>query len=74
MCSAAVSRRAVELAHERWGRLDAVVLNHGMLEPVARVSDASVDKWRKGFEVNVFSAVELVRLLSKYPFFSVYRY
>lgn len=60
MSNPSISKRAVELAQERWGRLDAVIVNHGTLDPVKKVADAGVEEWRKGFDVNVFSAVGLV--------------
>jgi NAD(P)-dependent dehydrogenase (short-subunit alcohol dehydrogenase family) len=56
----ALAARAVHLAVERWGRLDALVVNHGSLEPVKKVADASVAEWRAAFEGGVFSVVGLV--------------
>ncbi|EMD60798.1 hypothetical protein GGP41_009760 [Bipolaris sorokiniana] len=61
MSNPSISKRAVELAQERWGRLDAVIVNHGTLDPVKKVADAGVEEWRKGFDVNVFSAVGLIQ-------------
>jgi NADP-dependent 3-hydroxy acid dehydrogenase YdfG len=55
-----LSAKAVELAISRWGRLDSVIVNHGTLDPVKKIADASVEEWKKGFDVNVFSAVALV--------------
>ncbi|KAF2191024.1 NAD(P)-binding protein [Zopfia rhizophila CBS 207.26] len=54
--------KAVELAISRWGRLDAVIVNHGILDPVKRVADSSAEEWRSSFDVNVFSAVELIKV------------
>ncbi|OAL00719.1 NAD(P)-binding protein [Phaeosphaeriaceae sp. SRC1lsM3a] len=56
-----IATKAVGLALERWGRLDAVVVNHGTLDPVKKVSEGSVEEWRKAFDVNVFSAVGLIQ-------------
>jgi hypothetical protein len=55
-----IAKKAVGLAVERWGRLDGLVVNHGTLDPVKKISDGSVEEWRKAFDVNVFSAVGLV--------------
>ena len=44
-----------------YGRLDAIVVNHGVLDPVARLVDADVDEWRRAFDVNFFGVVHLVR-------------
>ena len=53
--------QSVELAVSRWGRLDSVIVNHGTLDPVKKVADASTEDWKKGFDVNVFSTIALVR-------------
>ena len=51
----------VRIAQSKWGRLDGLVINHAMLEPVGRVaSDARVTAWQEAFNVNLFSAVALV--------------
>lgn len=53
-------QKAVDAALARWSRLDGLVVNHGMLEPVARIADADLNEWKNAFNVNVFSAVSLV--------------
>lgn len=58
----ALAGKAVALANERWGRLDALVVNHGVLDPVKKVGDCTVEEWKKAFDINVFSAVGLVSL------------
>jgi NADP-dependent 3-hydroxy acid dehydrogenase YdfG len=57
-----LGKKAVELAVGRWGRLDALVVNHGGLDPVKKVADSSAEEWRESFDGNVFSAVGLVSL------------
>jgi NAD(P)-dependent dehydrogenase (short-subunit alcohol dehydrogenase family) len=57
-----LGKKAVELAVGRWGRLDALVVNHGGLDPVKKVADSSAQEWRESFDGNVFSAVGLVSL------------
>jgi len=54
------SQKAIQLAIERWGRLDGVVINHGALSPMARLADASIEEWKKLYDVNFFSALALV--------------
>lgn len=54
--------RAVDIANDRWGRLDALIVNHGSLDPVKKVADSSPEEWRKAYDVNVFSAVALVSI------------
>ena len=57
MSDASLPEKAVALANEKWGRLDSLIINHGSLDPVKKVADTSAEEWRKGFDVNVFSAV-----------------
>ncbi|KAF2644716.1 NAD(P)-binding protein [Massarina eburnea CBS 473.64] len=56
-----LAQKAVALANERWGRLDGLIVNHGSLDPVQKIADTTPEEWRKGFDVNVFSAVGLVQ-------------
>lgn len=53
--------RLTDLAVAAWGRLDGIVINHGVLEP-RRFADTTVDDWRRLYEVNVFSGIAMVRL------------
>ncbi|HUC04469.1 MAG TPA: SDR family oxidoreductase [Acidimicrobiales bacterium] len=48
--------RLVEAAQERWGRLDVLVNNAGTTQVIAHhdLEAATVDVWRRIFEVNVF--------------------
>ena len=58
----ALEAEVVRTAQSKWGRLDGIVINHATLEPVGRVaSDANVEGWQEAFNVNLFSAVALVR-------------
>ncbi|CAN9100451.1 unnamed protein product [Alternaria alternata] len=61
MSDASLPEKAVALANEKWGRLDSLIINHGSLDPVKKVADTSAEEWRKGFDVNVFSAVGLIQ-------------
>ena len=56
-----LGQRVVDLALKKWGRLDGLVVNHGKLEPVERIADAHIDEWQRSFDVNVFSAIAMVR-------------
>jgi len=51
----------VEAALERFGRLDGLVLNAGMLG-LGNITEISVDVWRRAFDVNVHSAFYLARV------------
>jgi NADP-dependent 3-hydroxy acid dehydrogenase YdfG len=67
-----LSEKAVELATSRWDRLDAVIVNHGTLDPVKKVADSTAEEWRNAFDINVFSAVALVCHLCLFPLFSAW--
>ncbi|KAH7380626.1 short chain dehydrogenase [Pyrenochaeta sp. MPI-SDFR-AT-0127] len=56
-----LANKAVELANDRWGRLDSLIVNHGTLDPVKKIADSSPQEWSKAFDVNVFSAVGLIQ-------------
>lgn len=51
----------VDVALSRWGRIDSLVLNHGRLDPVAKVGDADVGDWETTFRTNFLSNVEVVK-------------
>src|SRR5215472_6462022 len=61
IASAADCRRLVEAAQHEFGRIDVLVNNafKGGLEPL--MADASVDEWRKIFDVNVFGSLQLTQ-------------
>ena len=44
------------------GQIDGLVLNHGTLEPVTSIADGDIEAWKKGFDVNFFSAIAWVRI------------
>jgi NAD(P)-dependent dehydrogenase (short-subunit alcohol dehydrogenase family) len=51
----------LERTKSSFGRLDSVIVNHGVLEPVAKIADTDIDAWRDGFNINFFAVVALVR-------------
>ena len=57
--------KAVELAVSKFGRLDALVLNHGILGEVKRIADGDPTEWRRTFDVNFFSVLSCVSLPQK---------
>ncbi|KAI8388917.1 uncharacterized protein BYT42DRAFT_491426 [Radiomyces spectabilis] len=57
-----IVKQSVKAAVDKWGQLDGVVANAGVLEPVATVAEGLVEDWkRRLFEVNVFSVIRLVQ-------------
>lgn len=57
-----VLKKYVEYAIKKFGRIDAVVANAGVLEPVQDVNNIDVAQWKRLFDVNFFSIVSLVSL------------
>lgn len=55
--------RLVELAMDKWGRIDALVnsAGHGPRAPILEISD---DAWHTGMEVYFLSAVRAIRLVA----------
>ncbi|CRG88692.1 short-chain dehydrogenase [Talaromyces islandicus] len=56
-----LGEKAVALAQSRFGKLDGLVLNHGILGQVSTVAKADVEQWKAGFEVNFFSLVSFTK-------------
>ncbi|KAI8327253.1 hypothetical protein BD560DRAFT_418348 [Blakeslea trispora] len=56
-----VVRKVINVAIERWGQLDSVIANAGVLEPIATIADSPLEEWKKLFDINVFSIVSLVQ-------------
>lgn len=56
------SEKAVKTAIESFGKLDSVIANAGVLDPVSQIVDADTDKWRKLYDINLFGVVDLVAL------------
>ncbi|KAM7221062.1 hypothetical protein V8F06_003624 [Rhypophila decipiens] len=53
--------RVTELAIQSYGRIDGIVINHGVLSPIARISDVSVQELKALFDANFFSAVAIAK-------------
>jgi 3-oxoacyl-[acyl-carrier protein] reductase len=51
----------VGLAVERFGRLDALVSNAGVLSPNGRIHNLATEDWERAFRVNVLGAVNGIR-------------
>jgi 3-oxoacyl-[acyl-carrier protein] reductase len=51
----------VAAATERFGRLDVVISNAGVLSPNGRIHNLATEDWERAFSVNVMGAVNAVR-------------
>ena len=55
-----LAQKAVEIALKVFGKLDGLILNHGMMDPVTKIETSDIEEWRKLFDVNFFSIVAFV--------------
>ncbi len=53
-------KKVVAAAVDAWGKVDGVVFNAGVIEPIKRIKDADISEWQHLFNVNFFSVVALV--------------
>ncbi|WQF83017.1 Putative short-chain dehydrogenase/reductase SDR, NAD(P)-binding domain superfamily [Colletotrichum destructivum] len=53
--------KIAEAAVKTFGKIDGIVINHGVLEPVTRLADSSIEEWKKAYDINVFSGLALVQ-------------
>ncbi|KAJ5219714.1 hypothetical protein N7468_008918 [Penicillium chermesinum] len=52
-----LAQKAVDAAIKSFGRLDGLVLNHGVLGQTGKVAETDVENWRSAFDINFFSLV-----------------
>jgi NAD(P)-dependent dehydrogenase (short-subunit alcohol dehydrogenase family) len=50
-------KAVVDLATERFGRLDVLISNAGVLSPNGRIHNLTTDDWERAFRINVLGAV-----------------
>ncbi|KAJ5770907.1 uncharacterized protein N7511_002958 [Penicillium nucicola] len=52
-----LAQKAVDTAIKAFGQLDGMVLNHGLLGQVGKISEADPQKWKEVFDINFISLV-----------------
>ncbi len=55
------AQRCIQAAMDNFGRLDAVVNNAAIIEPIARLAEVDAEGWQRLFDVNVLGAVLLAQ-------------
>ncbi|KAF8338830.1 short-chain dehydrogenase [Cantharellus anzutake] len=63
LANASVSLQTVSEAISAFERLDGIVFNAGILEPLGRIAskDISVDSWKSLFDINFFAVVQMLK-------------
>jgi 3-oxoacyl-[acyl-carrier protein] reductase len=54
-------RAVIELATNRFGRLDVLISNAGVLSPNGRIHNLATEDWERAFRINVLGAVNGIR-------------
>lgn len=57
----ALGAKAVELARQKFSKLDGLVVNAGVLDPVKKLADCTAEEWRAAYDINLFSAVAIAK-------------
>ena len=52
---------AIRLAVERFGRLDVLISNAGVLSPNGRIHNLDTEEWERAFRINLLGAVNGIR-------------
>ncbi|KAI3330635.1 short-chain dehydrogenase [Ustulina deusta] len=56
-----VAPKIVASTLKTFGKIDGLVINHSSLSPMTKIFDSDAEEWRRAFDINVFSAVALVK-------------
>ena len=59
--SSGACRSAVELTLDRFGRIDAVVNNAGIIQPISSIAHTEPDDWRYNIEVNLIGPFYMIQ-------------
>lgn len=52
--------KAVEMAVQHGGHINALILNAAIITPIGSVSKTPVNEWKKAFDVNFFALLHMV--------------
>ncbi|KAM0495215.1 hypothetical protein ACHAP6_001751 [Verticillium nonalfalfae] len=51
----------LKTAYPKQVEIDGIVINHGVLTPLSRLENGSIEEWRKSYDINVFSGLAIVQ-------------
>lgn len=57
----ATSAEAIKLAKTKFGHINSLILNAGVLDPVGKIDEITVDQWKNHFNINFFSLVDIIQ-------------
>jgi len=55
-------QKAIDIAVTQFGQIDSIIANAGVLDPVGTINTTSIEDWKKLYDVNLFSIVQLIQL------------
>ena len=61
MADLSIAKRAADLARKEFGQVDGLIINHAVFPPATKIADSKVEDWKHHFDINLFSAIALVR-------------
>ncbi|TLD37631.1 NAD(P)-binding protein [Venturia nashicola] len=56
-----LGQEAVDLGISTYGQLNALIVNHGVLNPVKRISETHAKEWSEAFDINIKAALPSLR-------------
>ncbi|CAJ2504494.1 Uu.00g118880.m01.CDS01 [Anthostomella pinea] len=56
-----IAPKVANAALKAFGKIDGIVVNHGTLSPISKICDSDAEEWRRAYDINVFSAVALIK-------------
>ena len=62
-----LAQKVVDSAVEVFGKLNGLIINHGMMDPVTKIETSDIGEWKRLFDVNFFSTVAFVSIEKPKP-------
>ncbi|KAJ2902765.1 putative short-chain dehydrogenase [Zalerion maritima] len=56
-----IASKVTSMTIMAYGQIDGLVVNHGALEPIAKLENCSLEEFKKLYDVNVFSAFNIAQ-------------
>ncbi|KAH9994729.1 NAD(P)-binding protein [Xylariaceae sp. FL0662B] len=56
-----VAPRIIDSALKAFGKIDGIVVSHGVISPMTKIFESDAEEWRYVYDINVFSVVALIK-------------